>query len=189
MTKYRRRNYIINPAFQIKFSILVSILLFIISAVYPMTFYSFLTNLAIQLEEVIPNTVTRMEQQKNSIVSLFVMWHIGFTLLVFTSCIFFSHKIAGPLYKLKKYLQEYREGKAHDRLYFRKGDYFLELAEEVNLTFNQIKEKNKNDIILLCENETLLGGLQENVSQDKKESIAKAIAHLSKLQSEYSSRP
>jgi hypothetical protein len=153
-----------------------------------MTFYSFLTNLALQLEEVIPNTVVRMSREKNAVISLFVMWHIGFSLLVFTSCIFFSHKIAGPLYKLKRYLQDYREDKAQDKLYFRKGDYFLELADEVNLTFNQIKEKNKNNIILLAEIEGLLSALQSEVSPDKKESISKAVIHLSNLQREYANK-
>ena len=153
-----------------------------------MTFYSFLTNLALQLEEVIPNTVIRMSREKNAVISLFVMWHIGFSLLVFTSCIFFSHKIAGPLYKLMRYLQDYRDGKAQDRLYFRKGDYFLELAEEVNLTFNQIKEKNKNNIILLAEIEGLLSALQSEVGPDKKESISKAVIHLSNLQRDYANK-
>ncbi len=43
-----------------------------------------------------------------------------------------SHRIAGPIYKLQKHLQELSEGTTDDDVRFREKDYFPELAESFN---------------------------------------------------------
>ena len=43
-----------------------------------------------------------------------------------------SHRLGGPIFKTIQYLREYAQGKKPKKLAFRKGDFFHELADEVN---------------------------------------------------------
>jgi hypothetical protein len=59
---------------------------------------------------------------------------------IFITCIVFgfycSHRLGGPIYKAIQYLRAYREGKKKEKLLFRDGDFFHELAEEINQTLH-----------------------------------------------------
>ena len=62
------------------------------------------------------------------------------TFLMITGLLF-SHKIAGPLYRLNKMLREASENKQKLRnLYFREGDFFQEIPEAINLYLNSHEE-------------------------------------------------
>ncbi len=54
-----------------------------------------------------------------------------------------SHRIAGPLYQLGKYLESYDKNNAI-QLNFRKGDFFPELPEKVNKFINLHVKTDKN---------------------------------------------
>lgn len=60
------------------------------------------------------------------------------SIFIFASCLIFgfygSHRLGGPIYKTILYLRRFREGNKVEPLVFRKGDFFYELADEVNLT-------------------------------------------------------
>lgn len=64
----------------------------------------------------------------------------GYSLLVFaifnTSLVFFamwfSNRLVGPIYRLKKVLEEGRDGQKVRKIYFRKWDYFQDLNESFN---------------------------------------------------------
>lgn len=61
-----------------------------------------------------------------------------------TSLIFgfyFSHRLGGPVFKTIQYLRNYREGQKVGPLSFRNGDFFHELADEMNLV---LKQQNKS---------------------------------------------
>ncbi|MGZ5278474.1 MAG: hypothetical protein ACXWC9_00930 [Pseudobdellovibrionaceae bacterium] len=63
--------------------------------------------------------------------------------ILLTSLIFgfyCSHRLGGPIFKTIRYLRDYRNGKELPKLSFRSGDFFQELAEEVNEAL-QIKNK------------------------------------------------
>lgn len=55
--------------------------------------------------------------------------------------IFYSHRIAGPLYNLKRVLQQVRMGQLDQEVHLRKGDEFHDLAEEVTQTITWVREK------------------------------------------------
>ncbi|MCI5166743.1 MAG: HAMP domain-containing protein [Candidatus Electrothrix sp. GM3_4] len=44
-----------------------------------------------------------------------------------------SNRIAGPLFRLKKHLDEVAEGKINSEIQFRKNDYASEIAESFNI--------------------------------------------------------
>jgi hypothetical protein len=65
------------------------------------------------------------------------------SVFIFVTCLVFgfycSHRLAGPVFKTIRYLQNYREGKANQPLSFRDGDFFHELADEVNSVLQEKK--------------------------------------------------
>jgi hypothetical protein len=67
------------------------------------------------------------------------------SIFIFASCLIFgfyaSHRLGGPIYKTILYLKKYRDGHDLEPLKFRKGDFFYELADEVNLSL-QTKKKS-----------------------------------------------
>lgn len=135
-----------------------------------------------------PEIASMYETKRNSLVLFLVLLHFGFTCLTFLSCIFFSHKIAGPLYKLKKHLTEIRSNGIKGPLFFRKGDYFLDIAEEVNQTLEQITETHKNDLIYLGEVNSYINNLTLVVPDDKKIILHEISSKLSEMQERYVSK-
>lgn len=55
---------------------------------------------------------------------------------------YLSNRIAGPIYQLKKHLNEYQNGKEYSDIQFREKDFFQELAQSVNQSIHHA-EKNK----------------------------------------------
>ncbi|MFA6003700.1 MAG: hypothetical protein WC881_06500 [Elusimicrobiota bacterium] len=47
--------------------------------------------------------------------------------------VFYSHRLAGPIYHIRKTLREALDGKAPGPIVLRKNDEFKELAEDINL--------------------------------------------------------
>ncbi|MGB0454901.1 MAG: hypothetical protein ACPGJV_14420 [Bacteriovoracaceae bacterium] len=109
-----------------------------------------------------PEKVAEITEKKNAFLGTIVLWETGFLFLIFVSCIFLTHKIAGPMYKLKKFLSGVREGRENGKIFFRKGDYFVDVADEINLTLEHLNksgdsqkcpiEEMKKQVLILKEN-------------------------------------
>jgi methyl-accepting chemotaxis protein len=63
----------------------------------------------------------------------------GIILLFGTFSIFVTHKIAGPLYRLKKTISEITNGNLDVKVNLRKGDDLKDLAEHVNMLAEELK--------------------------------------------------
>jgi hypothetical protein len=59
--------------------------------------------------------------------------------------LFYSHKIAGPLYRLNKYFDDAAaSGKPLEKkVYFRKDDFFQEVPDSINKYIDGINERNE----------------------------------------------
>jgi hypothetical protein len=183
----QRKTYLINPKFQVKFAIYICVLLFVSSIIYPITIYDIMTSFIEFAAEKSSENKALLEERRTSLIILLAVWQIGFTIIVAIAAIFFGHKIAGPLYKLKKFLRGIREDGSYTKLVFRKGDYFQELADEFNNTFEYIRDKNRSDFIYLEEVSTYLNNLTLIVPDDKKTIIDEINKRLSEIQSRYNS--
>jgi len=64
---------------------------------------------------------------------------IQFVLFNFTA-IFVAHRIAGPLYRLERHLQEVGDGGEAGDVKFRKGDLYQQLAEACNKVMARMRE-------------------------------------------------
>ena len=140
----KRKIYFINPRFQLKFSLLMGVLIVLSNLAYPIIIYQYIEYLIGFINETSTFKDFDLAQERRQVLTMLFTSHIVYAALIGVLCIFFSHKIAGPLYKLKMFLTNIRQGDSIREVHFRKGDYFLEIADEVNRTIAYLEDSPNN---------------------------------------------
>lgn len=147
MNKNLRKAFLINPSFQLRLmGWMIGMSLAPIS-IFLAAHYYFFWNLKklgqdIQLE---PGHVyfRFLEGQSKTQLLIFLICSLLVVLIVALMGLILSHKIAGPIYRLKLHLTQSGKGEATRPLSFRKDDYFLELPAVVNDFIDSCKGNKK----------------------------------------------
>ena len=136
VNKGYRRSYLVNPAFQLRLiGWMTGLALAPICTFFAAHHYFFwkLRKLGedIQLE---PNHIyfRFLEGQSEQMFLIFLLCSVIAILMVFVLGLLLSHKVAGPIHRMKGHLKSISEGQDVGELSFRKGDYFLEVPPIVN---------------------------------------------------------
>ena len=132
-----------------------------------------------------PEIASHYSEKRDALILFLILLHLGFTCLTFFICVFFSHKIAGPLYKLQKHLRLLREGEHPGKLFFRKGDYFPELADDINETFDHMEDSYKSDLVYISEVTSYINNLSLVVPDDKRVVLNEISSRLSLIQERF----
>ena len=152
MEHYQRKNFIINKNFQIRYCVYVCSWLFTLSFVYPFIIYEIFDFFIRYVAFHSPKTSTAdLHEIRSQIVFLLSILQLVFLVVTFLISVFVSHRIAGPLYKLSQWLQAGRDGSLRSDLYFRKADYFREVATDYNLMISGIFSRIDRNVIKLEE--------------------------------------
>lgn len=160
----KRKIYLINPQFQLKFSSYIAFIIIGVSIIYPIIIIQMM-DYFIQLQgELTPEILDK----RQSLLLVIVGWQIGYIITMFVICVFFSHKIAGPLYKLNLYLKKIANNESIDRIRFRKGDYFPELADSFNEAVKTLHDLRNHDFGELEKIKEYLNNLSLVLPDDKK---------------------
>lgn len=181
MAVYKRTIFVINPKFQYYFAFVICSLVFIASLIYPITIYDIYAKVISQQ----PGQAAELTQNRQDLLLLLLALQTAFIGVVFVVCIFLSHKIAGPLYKLKSYLIDIRNGKDIAPLYFRKGDNFHDVAAEVTETMEYLNAQRAEDFEYLDEVSSYIANLSLVVPEDKKPVLNEIQRKLSEIQNRY----
>jgi signal transduction histidine kinase len=80
---------------------------------------------------------------KSSISIRMIILSFSLILVFTTFSIFLSHKIAGPIYKIKTVIDKMASGSMPSKVFLRKNDEFKELADSVNNLIEYLKENQK----------------------------------------------
>ena len=96
-----------------------------------------------------------------------------------------SHKIAGPIYKLTLHLKSIQEGNPAEYITFRKGDHFLELAEDYNAAIKKIKDTYNQDFLYLQEIDSYINNLIIAVPEDKKSMLLEISNKINEIQNRF----
>lgn len=138
----KRKVFLINPRFQLSlvaWFLLISALL--ISVFYFVNWY-FFYNFAQEARSVgLPSDhvfFQFLNEQRSFMSKLFIIASIATLFLLGLGGIWISHKVAGPLYRLTKHLDQSSFDDVRP-VTFRKGDYFKELQD----AFNTFLERKK----------------------------------------------
>ncbi|MCX5850242.1 MAG: hypothetical protein NTW65_12450 [Deltaproteobacteria bacterium] len=137
MNLHKRRNYYIEKKFQTKYMLLTMLLLLI---------YSFFFIIIIFAPYILTLYLDYPLAEKAEAAKVILLLHgkvwpwIGALIVIFgVLSIFITHKIAGPLYRLKKSLSEITEGNLSLKVKLRKWDDLKDLAEHVNVLIEELR--------------------------------------------------
>ena len=137
----KRKVLLINPKFQLQFMAWAAVLAVMLISIFHLAHLWFFRNLREQaLRAGLPDShvffqfIQDRQAEMNTITIatfLVVAVTIGIVGLLL------SHRIAGPMYRLRKHLEESARLGANRPLKFRDGDYFQEIPEAYNLQFEK----------------------------------------------------
>jgi len=138
MSHYKRRKFFIDKQFQTKYILLVIFMLLLYTIVFVGTLF---------IPQLLPLIFDSPLSEQVKAAEILLLYHkhvwpavfIVIPLFGFLS-IFITHKIAGPVYRLKIRLQQMTEWDLDKKVTLRKGDDLQDLAEFVNLLSVELKE-------------------------------------------------
>ena len=183
MGHHRRGRYLIRPGFQFRFALFMSCCVLLVGMAYP-----FIVNDVLSLfGGVVRNYMgtdlfPEFEAFRASILLDLVMGTIALSLGFFTLSLFVSHRIVGPLVKLKERMKGVEEGDYKTELHLRKWDHFTELEGSFNEMIASLREKS--DQTSLAEIIRQLEKLREWVGPEDEKKLLAAIESLSNLNEE-----
>jgi methyl-accepting chemotaxis protein len=135
MASYARKQYFIKKRLQTRFiwTILLIILLVFVIIACNLFFFSLYLKNEIEPEQVsAANEIIKVI--KTSLLDKIIMLGVVNIFIIVIISLFFSHQIAGPIYKIEITLKKIRAGNLAQKFFFRKTDNLDELADELNET-------------------------------------------------------
>jgi len=140
----RRRHYIVDKNLQFNFSLLLIMIGLINAAFFGFIFYFYSQHTAIMyqpllIESAIQENVIRTGT--NLFWATILIGGIFECVLIILLGIFFSHRIAGPLFKIQRTLNEVKDGRYPGLIKLRKDDLLKGFAETVNEMIISLKDR------------------------------------------------
>lgn len=144
-----RKIFLINPPYQLSVMFHFLILFFTVMIV---TVFAINWQLEPVIEQIqlsqLPETDPLIASMANftKMINITVIALLGFSFIMFAIMgLIVSHKSAGPIYSLTQHLRRIRSNKKVEPINFRKGDYFQELAEEINEFIDYTKTEQHSE--------------------------------------------
>lgn len=141
----RRKKFLINPKFQIQFIMFMVFIAIIAGAsMYLSCLYFFWKlnelgeSFAIPLDNPFFQFISQQQEMMNKIV--LVTFVILFIIIMIFGLLY-SHRICGPIYRIKEDIKNTPTLEECQKLKFRKNDFFTDLADEFNRMIERFKEK------------------------------------------------
>ncbi len=184
MAKYRRTKFVVNPKFQLKIALSITVIALVTNAVFFWVIQDLLETVRNFLTDIAPeDAIQQFIQEQSSILNMIYLYQSLVCLIIFFGCLIFTHRIAGPMYKLRLYLREFAQGIAPKRLRFRKGDCFHEVADEINTTFEKLSTDNPAGRAALNAINADLRGLARTLPEDKRKDLEEISKRITAAQS------
>lgn len=137
--RFKRKQYLVSARFQLKYVGLILLLMFITAVICSyVVYYSSMILLAEKLANVYPQgrlmaiiKTVNFRVMLSVVLMMPVVAYIG---------IFLSHKIAGPIYRMEKFLGSITGGDLASRIVLRKGDELGSIADKINLLSDSLRK-------------------------------------------------
>jgi HAMP domain-containing protein len=138
--KLQRRRYITHKKFQFRMTGMLLLLVLLATLVTTLVNHYFLLSSIVDFTMSYGRGPTGMELFMASLKPLAIILPVVFVILA-ALVIFISHRIAGPLYRLKMFMEKVENGDYSVELKFRKSDAIHDVAYSFNRMVAGIKEK------------------------------------------------
>lgn len=144
MVKRRRkiRNLWLNPNYQGQYIIFLVASCFLVMSCYGVVFYLFIKENFDSIMEVAPLSGMIQENLANDLettIYYLLLASGGFLISVALVGLLMSHKVAGPLLKIRNVCSRINRGEKDARIYLRPDDYFKDVAVYLNYTFDKLQ--------------------------------------------------
>jgi len=136
--RFKRTQYLTAKRFQLKYVGLILLLMFssaIICSYF--VYYTAMVLMGERLASVYPQG--RLMSIINSVNFSMIMLLLFMTPFVVMIGIFLSHKIAGPIYRIEKFLGDMTNGNFSSRIGLRKGDELVSMADKINILNDSLR--------------------------------------------------
>ena len=146
MAKRQLSNLLINPKFQKKYVFWVSSTGIILTCINATIIYFFTKEnyeFLVEMLEMTEEARGQMYQELYQIIGLLGVSSIVFMIIVSIWGIILSHRVAGPLHKLKMSIENIKNGETDTRVFFRKNDHFQDLAISFNDMMDELTKDKK----------------------------------------------
>lgn len=146
------RNIFINTSFQAKIILLIAgivLMQAILTTGYFCSSFEQFFQTPIALVDINSEFIEAAEELKLQIFVGFMIANGGFLIFALLIGVYFSHKLAGPNYAIKRAITNLLDGVDQHNIHLRKGDEFHDLAERINTLFSDyhlVKKEKKTDI-------------------------------------------
>lgn len=183
---YKRSIYLINKKFQFKYIFIILILTF--SAVFVVSFVTFYVIWTNVINEFffIQDASKKLGDIYLKTTELLIIPLLILAFVFSIIGILYSHKIAGPLYRVQKICEEIGKGNLNINVKFRKGDEFHEVADSLNKVIHSLKNMVKEDKEIIEKLFLLTQKLKKDIEtqKDLKKDVRIAIEELDNIVNE-----
>jgi methyl-accepting chemotaxis protein len=136
--KFKRTKYLVSTKLQLRYVGIILLLMLVTALICSyIIYYTVMILMGEKLSNVYP-------QGRLIAIINTVNLRILFSLLLITPVvavigIFLSHKIAGPIYRIEKFLGDMSTGNFAARIVLRKGDELMSVADKINVLNDSLK--------------------------------------------------
>ncbi len=133
-----RTRYFLSKGFQLRYAGIILLVAFFTAILSSLTVFRTMSDiLGKRLSQVYPQGFFAVIFNE---VAFALAWNIIIlSALIFIFAIYVSHRIAGPIYRMKFIIRDIGEGKLDTRIYLRKNDELHDLADEINKMQDNLK--------------------------------------------------
>lgn len=188
---FRRKQFLLNRAFQIKYTVIIAIIGMIIAILWGTLFYKASkenSEQMLMLVKMEPNLSSMSDIIKDKLDSednRIMIYLIAFVIAIFFSLIIWgiliTHRIAGPIFIISRYIDSITEGKIPETRPLRKKDELKEFFDKFNRMLSALKDRENIDIVVISDTIKTLDTYKDVIAADKKEEIDREIAELNKI--------
>lgn len=143
-TSRGRRNYLINPGFQLRFvGFTLAIAAAAIAVFYISNHYFIWKFIEIGKSLNLPPDhpfFRFIAEQRAMLNSVFIVTSLVAALAIVIGGLLLSHRIAGPIHRMREHLEDIAANGRVRELNFRQGDYFPEMAESINKALHRLSK-------------------------------------------------
>ncbi|MHC5109199.1 MAG: hypothetical protein ACYTHJ_04905 [Planctomycetota bacterium] len=181
----RRRNYLINPLFQLKYTLTLAIGAFVVACFMGISMYGFMFQ---QARQKAMNPMGASVWDNSVVIFLFALTFAAM-LLVVLGCwgITITHRISGPLYVFMRNLKELEQGRFPAFRALRKRDEFKELHEQLFKTSESIKRQKQEQLDHVSELWSRLQQVQHLDATAREAALSSMASDMSSLRDELAS--
>lgn len=143
---YKRslKNLWLNPAFQGRYIFWVTITGVLLVSINAATFYLFTREnyaILVDLSPMTNEAKAQLYKELWQIIGYLLGGSFLFLIIVFFVGLFFSHRVAGPLYHFKRVFSEIKNGNTQARIRLRPNDQFKDVAAVFNEMMDKLQGK------------------------------------------------